>query len=223
VPPQLQVSKAYGALIEGPADPDAGVTLRATYVIDPKGIVRQVGEGRGSPCVSEDTAGGGCACASSHGCPVPRPVARAVGQPQVTYNDLPVGRSVDEVLRVIQVRRGRRRRVENMSAHGAPNVVVCPTDSGLTTAVPVVRPGAALCVRDPSTRCPPTLQAFQYHEKHGDVCPEGWKPGASSSAAARPVGTRKRRSTAWSRPRAAADDRSSPLLPPRLLSQGPRR
>ena len=44
------------ALIEDPADGDAGVTLRATYIIDPKGIIRAT-----------------------------------------QFNDLPVGRSVDEV------------------------------------------------------------------------------------------------------------------------------
>ena len=74
------ISKAYGALIEDPADGDAGVTLRNTYIIDPKGIVRAV-----------------------------------------MMNDLPVGRSVDEVLRLIH--------------------------------------------------------AFQYSDKHGEVCPEGWKKG----------------------------------------------
>ena len=58
-----ELSRSYGALIEGPGDGDAGVTLRATYIIDPAGIVRAV-----------------------------------------TLHDLPVGRSVDEVLRVVQVR-----------------------------------------------------------------------------------------------------------------------
>ena len=42
----------------------------------------------------------------------------------VAINDLPVGRSVDEVLRIVQ--------------------------------------------------------AFQYHDKHGEVCPAGWKPGAKT-------------------------------------------
>jgi hypothetical protein len=43
---------------------------------------------------------------------------------QITMNDLPVGRSVDEVLRLVQ--------------------------------------------------------AFQYTDKHGEVCPAGWKPGAAT-------------------------------------------
>jgi peroxiredoxin 1 len=43
---------------------------------------------------------------------------------QITLNDLPVGRSVDEILRLVQ--------------------------------------------------------AFQYNEKHGEVCPAGWKPGAAT-------------------------------------------
>ena len=45
----------------------------------------------------------------------------------VAINDLPVGRSVDEVLRIVQ--------------------------------------------------------AFQHHDKHGDVCPAGWKPGAQTMTA----------------------------------------
>ena len=43
---------------------------------------------------------------------------------QITMNDLPVGRSVDETLRLVQ--------------------------------------------------------AFQYTDKHGEVCPAGWKPGAET-------------------------------------------
>ena len=74
------------ALIDSAEDGDDGVALRATYIIDPRGILRSA-----------------------------------------QINDLPVGRSVDEVLRIIQ--------------------------------------------------------AFQYNEKHGDVCPAGWKPGAASMKA----------------------------------------
>ena len=80
------MSKSFGCLIEGDGDGDAGVALRATYIIDPAGIVRSV-----------------------------------------QVNDLPVGRSVDEVLRIIE--------------------------------------------------------AFQHVEKHGEVCPAGWKPGAATMAA----------------------------------------
>ncbi|XP_066252923.1 peroxiredoxin-4 [Euwallacea similis] len=69
------ISKDYGVFLE-----DAGHTLRGLFIIDPKGIVRQI-----------------------------------------TMNDLPVGRSVDETLRLVQ--------------------------------------------------------AFQYTDKHGEVCPAGWKPG----------------------------------------------
>lgn len=80
------MSRAFGCLIEDAADGDCGVALRATYILDPAGVVRSV-----------------------------------------QVNDLPVGRSVDEALRVIQ--------------------------------------------------------AFQYVEKHGEVCPAGWTPGAKSMAA----------------------------------------
>ncbi|XP_013776518.1 peroxiredoxin-4-like [Limulus polyphemus] len=73
-----QISKDYGVLLE-----DLGHTLRGLFIIDNKGILRQI-----------------------------------------TMNDLPVGRSVDETLRLVQ--------------------------------------------------------AFQYTDKHGEVCPAGWKPGGDT-------------------------------------------
>jgi len=73
-----QISKDYGVLLE-----DAGHTLRGLFIIDGKGVLRQI-----------------------------------------TMNDLPVGRSVDETLRLVQ--------------------------------------------------------AFQYTDQHGEVCPAGWKPGADT-------------------------------------------
>lgn len=77
------ISKAYGLLIEDPADPDCGVACRGTVIIDGKGIIRHI-----------------------------------------TLSDLPVGRSVDEVLRLVT--------------------------------------------------------AFQYTDKHGEVCPAGWKAGSKT-------------------------------------------
>uniref|UniRef100_A0A673WMU4 thioredoxin-dependent peroxiredoxin n=1 Tax=Salmo trutta TaxID=8032 RepID=A0A673WMU4_SALTR len=73
-----QISKDYGVFLE-----DAGHTLRGLFIIDDKGVLRQI-----------------------------------------TMNDLPVGRSVDETLRLVQ--------------------------------------------------------AFQYTDKHGEVCPAGWKPGSDT-------------------------------------------
>ncbi|XP_012787447.1 peroxiredoxin-4-like [Sorex araneus] len=73
-----QISKDYGVYLE-----DAGHTLRGLFIIDDKGILRQM-----------------------------------------TLNDLPVGRSVDETLRLVQ--------------------------------------------------------AFLYTDKHGEVCPAGWKPGSET-------------------------------------------
>lgn len=73
-----QISRDYGVLLE-----DAGISLRGLFVIDAKGILRQI-----------------------------------------TVNDLPVGRSVDETLRLVQ--------------------------------------------------------AFQFTDKHGEVCPAGWKPGSDT-------------------------------------------
>jgi alkyl hydroperoxide reductase subunit AhpC len=52
----MGVAREYGCLIE-----DKGIALRASYLIDPKGVLRQI-----------------------------------------TMNDLPVGRSVDEALRLVQ-------------------------------------------------------------------------------------------------------------------------
>lgn len=69
------ISKDYGVFLE-----EQGHTLRGLFIIDHKGVLRQI-----------------------------------------TMNDLPVGRSVDETLRLVQ--------------------------------------------------------AFQYTDKHGEVCPAGWKPG----------------------------------------------
>ncbi|GFY49053.1 peroxiredoxin-4 [Trichonephila inaurata madagascariensis] len=73
-----QISKDYGVYLE-----DLGHTLRGLFIVDDKGILRQI-----------------------------------------TMNDLPVGRSVDETLRLVQ--------------------------------------------------------AFQYTDKHGEVCPAGWKPGGDT-------------------------------------------
>ncbi|XP_072568174.1 peroxiredoxin-2 [Paramormyrops kingsleyae] len=72
------ISRDYGVLKE-----DEGITYRGLFVIDGKGILRQI-----------------------------------------TINDLPVGRSVDETLRLVQ--------------------------------------------------------AFQHTDKHGEVCPAGWKPGSDT-------------------------------------------
>jgi len=73
-----EISKKYGVLKE-----DEGVPFRGLFIIDDKGILRQI-----------------------------------------TINDLPVGRSVDETLRLVK--------------------------------------------------------AFQFTDKHGEVCPAGWKPGAAT-------------------------------------------
>ena len=74
-----QISKAYKCFVDY-SDKDAGVSLRATYIIDGKGILRHM-----------------------------------------SMNDLPVGRDVNEVLRLVE--------------------------------------------------------AFQYTDKYGEVCPASWKPG----------------------------------------------
>ncbi|KAA8901578.1 thioredoxin-like protein [Sphaerosporella brunnea] len=73
-----KISKAYGVLLE-----EEGVALRGLFIIDPKGVVRQI-----------------------------------------TINDLPVGRSVDETIRLVD--------------------------------------------------------AFQFTEKYGEVCPANWNKGAET-------------------------------------------
>ncbi|CAO3684060.1 unnamed protein product [Umbelopsis vinacea] len=73
-----KIAREYGVLLE-----DAGVALRGLFIIDPKGIVRQI-----------------------------------------TINDLPVGRSVDETLRLVE--------------------------------------------------------AFQFTDEHGEVCPAGWQKGGKT-------------------------------------------
>ena len=75
-----EIAKAFGCLCE---DGDPGVAYRATYIIDPNGIVRHT-----------------------------------------SVNDLPVGRNPDEYLRMVK--------------------------------------------------------AFQYVDKHGEVCPANWQPGEKS-------------------------------------------
>ncbi|KAI6177508.1 hypothetical protein M3Y97_00915200 [Aphelenchoides bicaudatus] len=80
-----QLSKDYGVLKD-----DAGIAFRGLFIIDPKGVLRQV-----------------------------------------TINDLPIGRSVDETLRLVQ--------------------------------------------------------AIQYTEKHGEVCPANWTPDGDKSATINPA------------------------------------
>ncbi|KAG7087272.1 hypothetical protein E1B28_013251 [Marasmius oreades] len=74
----MSISRAYGVLLE-----DEGIALRGLFIIDPKGILRQI-----------------------------------------TVNDLPVGRSVDETIRL--------------------------------------------------------LKAFQFTDKHGEVCPANWSEGGKT-------------------------------------------
>lgn len=76
-----QISRDFGVLID--SGDDAGVALRGTFIIDPKGIIRQA-----------------------------------------TVNDLPVGRNIDEAIRLVK--------------------------------------------------------AFQFNEKHGEVCPANWTEGAKT-------------------------------------------
>ncbi|KAL6086154.1 hypothetical protein STEG23_037941 [Scotinomys teguina] len=76
--PKRTIAQDYGVL-----KADEGISFRGLFIIDDKGILRQI-----------------------------------------TINDLPVGRSVDEILRLVQ--------------------------------------------------------AFQFTDKHGEVCPAGWKPGSDT-------------------------------------------
>lgn len=90
-----KIAKDYGVLIE-----DEGIALRGLFIIDPKGIIRQVWKYSFYPY---------------------NPLTANPDIIQITINDLPVGRSVDETLRL--------------------------------------------------------LDAFQFTEQHGEVCPANWNPG----------------------------------------------
>ncbi|TMW61843.1 hypothetical protein Poli38472_010906 [Pythium oligandrum] len=81
-----ELAKAYDVLVEGENDGDAGAAFRGVFIIDPKGILRQI-----------------------------------------TVNDLPVGRNVDEILRLVE--------------------------------------------------------AFQFTDEHGEVCPANWKKGKATMKA----------------------------------------
>ncbi len=75
----MRVAREYGCLIE-----DKGITFRASYLIDPKGVLRY----GSSPYLHGvvGTADGAC----------------YLSRRQITMNDLSVGRSVDEALRLVQ-------------------------------------------------------------------------------------------------------------------------
>jgi len=57
----LTISKSYGVYIDHPDDPERGVDLRATFIIDSKGLVRHI-----------------------------------------TLNDLPVGRDIDSIIKIVE-------------------------------------------------------------------------------------------------------------------------
>lgn len=88
------IAKDYGVYLE-----DNGVALRGLFIIDPKGVLRQI-----------------------------------------TMNDLPVGRSVDETLRLLQA-------FKHTDAHGE----VCPADW---------KPGSDTIIPDPTEK-------MKYFKNHG--------------------------------------------------------
>lgn len=163
----------YGVLI-----PSKGIALRGLFIINPQGVVQQVGGARQGQVAAGAAASSGSSSSGSsssrQGLRIPPPLYALLCMPlcpnrqrgsisnrckhcftpllfveqpfrltlcvctllllapcstlpcpwshaQVTVNDLPIGRSVDETLRL--------------------------------------------------------LQAIQYHAEHGEVCPAGWKPG----------------------------------------------
>jgi alkyl hydroperoxide reductase subunit AhpC len=73
----MRVARDYGCLIE-----DKGITFRASYLIDPQGVLRYAF--RSSLFLHAKVADG------------------SMSRRQITMNDLPVGRSVDEALRLVQ-------------------------------------------------------------------------------------------------------------------------
>ena len=73
----MNISRDYGVLLE-----DQGIALRGLFLIDPKGVLRYVPRFR-PPCPHSF-------------------VHYTLLQRQITVNDLPVGRSVEETVRLIK-------------------------------------------------------------------------------------------------------------------------
>lgn len=73
----MQISRDYGVLLE-----DEGIALRGLFLIDPKGILRW-----------------GCLLTINH---QSAKLIAVMSLRQITVNDLPVGRSVDETIRLIK-------------------------------------------------------------------------------------------------------------------------
>jgi alkyl hydroperoxide reductase subunit AhpC len=88
----MKISRAYGVLIE-----DEGIALRGMFLIDPKGILRSV----------VNSCSIGCLLIFLFFFPhcefcglFKRAGVRMYSQ--ITINDLPVGRSIDEALRLVK-------------------------------------------------------------------------------------------------------------------------
>lgn len=77
---------------------------------------------------------------------------------QMTVNDLPVGRSVDESLRLLKV-----------YAVGRWHPLPCYCSAYITLSFAILH--ASFISHS---------QAFQFTDKHGEVCPANWKEGAAT-------------------------------------------
>ena len=72
---------------------------------------------------------------------------------QITINDLPVGRDVDETLRLVQVTFSTSHYLR----------------LGIFTTIKEEQLQAEISQN--------VFQAFQFTDEHGEVCPAGWRPG----------------------------------------------
>ena len=112
------ISKAYGVLVEDPADDMCGITLRSTVIINSAGKVVHI-----------------------------------------STNDAPVGRSVDEYIRLIQA-------FQYVDKHGVRQTFAYSRTKYADT--------------------PNTLTSFihtLFFPRTQEVCPAGWRPGAASMKA----------------------------------------
>ena len=82
---------------------------------------------------------------------------------QITINDLPVGRDVDETLRLVQV---------TIIMMMAMMIFLVAEMLWWSKAHNHQNPASMTAVKKFNF-----LQAFQFTDEHGEVCPAGWRPG----------------------------------------------
>jgi alkyl hydroperoxide reductase subunit AhpC len=100
---------------------------------------------------------------------------------QITVNDLPVGRSVDEVLRLVKAFQVGGL-AASLAATAAPGEALAAGACAPAAAAPALLPAwqqAVCCGTSDGALTPhlPTCPASQFTDEHGEVCPANWRPG----------------------------------------------